>query len=199
MAGFSAWSGSCRGLLAGVLASALVICGVASSAMAQSPVEFQVGAFTFLRPEGFSWVPPTSAMRKAELSVEGEAGPAEITFFHFGVGQGGTPQANIQRWLAQFQEPLEQLNARTATQQMGSTQVTLLSAAGTFLSGMPGQPGTPRPGFALRGAILESPDGDVYVKMTGPSTTVEAAASAFDRMVLDGAKSGQNPDAPQEG
>jgi hypothetical protein len=169
----------------GSLAFALI--SLTPSSWGQAPLEFQVGAFNFLRPDAFVWIPPTSAMRKAELSVSGETGAAEITFFHFGAGQGGTPQANIQRWLSQFQEPLEQLNASTATQQIGATNVTLLSAQGTFLSGMPGQPTSPMPGFALRGAILEHADGDVYVKMTGPASTVEGAAEAFDRMVLEAA------------
>lgn len=154
---------------------------------AQSPVDFQVGAFTFVRPEGFVWIPPTSPMRKAELSFPGTEGPAEITFFYFGQGQGGSTQANIQRWLSQFQEPADELQAATASQQVGSISITLLSASGTFLSGMPGQPTTPRPNYALRGAILEHPEGDVYIKMTGPAATVEEASSAFDRMVIDAA------------
>lgn len=154
---------------------------------AQSPVEFQVGAFTFLRPTEFAWVASNSPMRKAELSFAGADGTAEVTFFHFGAGQGGNPQANIKRWLGQFQEPVESLQASTASQTIGQTQVTLLSARGTFLSGMPGQPTTPMPGYALRGAILENSGGDVYVKMTGPQATVDAGAEAFDKMVLDAA------------
>jgi hypothetical protein len=48
---------------------------------------------------------------------------------------------------------------------------------------MPGQPTTPLEGQALLGAILESPNGDVYVKMTGPSPTVEKAEPAFVQMI----------------
>ncbi|MFM8230248.1 MAG: hypothetical protein ACKOAL_03390, partial [Chthoniobacterales bacterium] len=56
-------------------------------------------------------------------------------------------------------------------------------ARGTFQSGMPGQPTTPLEGQSLLGAILESPNGDVYVKMTGPAPTVEKAEPAFVEMV----------------
>jgi hypothetical protein len=38
-------------------------------------------------------------------------------------------------------------------------------------------------GHALIGAILESPNGDVYIKMTGPAPTVEKAEPAFVQMV----------------
>jgi hypothetical protein len=39
------------------------------------------------------------------------------------------------------------------------------------------------PGYALLGAILESPGGDVFVKMTGPSATVEATSDSFLQMI----------------
>ena len=43
-------------------------------------------------------------------------------------------------------------------------------------------------GYALYGAILESTDGDVYVKMTGPEAVVKSAAEAFKKMVSEAAK-----------
>lgn len=154
---------------------------------AADPVSFQVGSFSFVRPEGWTWVNPTSTMRKAELSVPGEPEAAEVTFFHFGAGQGGSVDANLQRWLGQFSGSVEELDALQAKQEISGTTVHLIQAKGTFLSGMPGQPTTPKEGFALRGAILESTSGDVYVKMTGPAAVVSGAADAFDRLVLDAA------------
>jgi len=155
------------------------------TAWAAEPATFEVGAFSFNRPEGWTWIVPSSPMRKAELRPPGspDTEPTEVTFFHFGPGQGGTPEANIQRWLGQFQEPLEQLDAKTAEITVGASKVILLSAGGTFLSGMPGGPTTPKTDYAVRGAILISPQGDVYVKMTGPRRDVEAAADAFDLMI----------------
>lgn len=178
--GWNAMRKSCIAAMAGLLAGAMCAAGAAA------PVEFSVGEFSFTRPEGWTWVTPDSPMRRAELAapaVEGDPEDAEVTFFHFGPGQGGSVEANIGRWLSQFEEPLDELGAETAETEIHGTRVTFLSAAGTFLSGMPGGPTTPREGFAVRGAILESPQGDVYVKMTGPQATVEAAAAAFDAMV----------------
>jgi hypothetical protein len=120
-------------------------------------------------------------MRKAQLAVaSGEGGAGEIVFFHFGPGQGGGVQANVDRWLAQF-APREHSAQRT--EEVEGRKVTFVEATGTFQSGMPGAPPTPMNGFALRGAILESNQGDVYVKFTGPAPMVVTATPAFEAMV----------------
>jgi len=157
----------------------------AAMAKAADPVEFTVGSFVFARPESWGWVVPSSPMRKAQLSVPGVDGsaPAEVTFFHFGAGQGGSVQANVDRWFKQFSDGYT--DART--EQAGSTTITFVKAVGTFSSGMPGGPTTPMKGYALRGAILESPSGDVYVKMTGPETVVKRAEPALEKMVREAA------------
>jgi len=140
-----------------------------------------VGAFKFDRPEGWGWIVPSSPMRKAQLSVPATASSeaGEVTFFHFGPGQGGSVAQNVARWLGQFKEPV----SNTKAEKVGNTNVTFVEATGTFASGMPGGPTTPKEGYGLRGAILESTQGDVYVKFTGPESLVKAAAPAFEKMV----------------
>jgi hypothetical protein len=151
------------------------------------PIEFSAGDFTFERPASWEWVVSASPMRKAELRAEFGGQVADTIFFHFGPGQGGTVQANVERWLGQFVEPVEKLGAQIAEQDVNGTRVTLLQAHGTYLAGMPGQTPEPKEGFAMRGAILESPGGDVYVRMTGPRVAVDHAGPLFDKMVLEGA------------
>ncbi len=149
---------------------------------AAEPVEFTVGEFAFDRPSGWGWIPATSPMRKAQLLVKGEDGAtADVVFFHFGPGQGGTVEANVQRWVAQFEDGKSSSKKET----INGKEITFVEATGTFLSGMPGTPSVPLDGFAMRGAILESPQGDVYVKMTGPLALVEASATEFNKMVSD--------------
>ena len=120
-------------------------------------------------------------MRKAQLEVPGvNQSKAEVTFFHFGAGQGGGVKANVDRWFGQFQ------NAKTAQNEvnLGGVRVVFVQAAGTFSSGMPGGPTTPLDNYALRGAILEDETkGDVFVKMTGPLALVESASTDFEAMV----------------
>jgi hypothetical protein len=99
-----------------------------AAATAAGPVEFTVGGFTFARPESWEWVAPTSPMRKAQLSVPGKSGvpPAEVTFFHFGAGQGGSVQANVDRWFKQFSDGYTDAKS----EQAGSTTITFVKAGG---------------------------------------------------------------------
>ncbi len=43
-------------------------------------------------------------------------------------------------------------------------------------------------GYVLCGAILESLEGNVYAKMTGPESIVKSAAEAFKKMISEAAK-----------
>ena len=154
---------------------------------AAEPLEFAVGAFKFERPSGWNWIVPSSAMRKAQLQIGGEGNdPAEVTFFHFGSGQGGGIQANVDRWVGQFQDGEHSNFEKT----FGGTRVVFVTAEGTFFSGMPGGALTPKPNYGLRGAILEHPEkGDVFVKMTGPKSLVASVAAQFDAMIQAAAES----------
>ena len=159
----------------------LFIFFVSSLVFAVDPVEFQVGGFSFARPSSWSWIVPSSTMRKAQMEVVGEnQSKADVTFFHFGPGQGGGVKANVDRWFGQFQ------NAKTAQNEanLGGVAVVFVQASGTFSSGMPGGPTTPLDNYALRGAILQDEaKGDVFVKMTGPVALVESAWTDFEAMV----------------
>ena len=175
-----------RALRVGILL-ALAACLVRAE---QPAAAFKAGDFSFAIPTGWRSVEPSSPMRKAELRVPGPegtgaAGEAIITVFHFGQGQGGTVQQNIDRWFGQFDGDNDAKGAASAKETIGTVPVTFARARGTFQSGMPGQPTTPLEGQALLGAILESPNGDVYVKMTGPAPTVEKAELAFVQMVRE--------------
>jgi hypothetical protein len=167
----------------------ILLCLSAFIAQAEDkPTTFAAGDFKFAAPMGWTSVTPSSPMRKAELRVPGPegtgaAGEAIITVFHFGQGQGGSVQQNIDRWFGQFDGDNDGKGAASAKETIGTVPVTFARARGTFQSGMPGQPTTPLEGQALLGAILESPDGDVYVKMTGPAPTVEKAEPAFVQMI----------------
>ena len=67
---------------------------------ASEPVK--VGSFSFVLPEGWKSVTPSSPMRKAQLEIARGPEKAEVTFFHFGADQGGSAADNVARWYAQF-------------------------------------------------------------------------------------------------
>ena len=156
-----------------------------AAAAADSPETFKVSEFTFKRPGEWGWVKTASPMRKAQLRVlDAKASQeGEVVFFHFGPGGGGSVKDNVERWFRQFQEPREKINARTEEKTIGSKKVTFVRAEGTYLSGMPGGPQTPMKDFALLGAIIDSAEGSVFVKFTGPGALVKKSESDFNSLV----------------
>lgn len=145
--------------------------------------EFQVSSFTFSLPEGWVKKEPRSPMRKAQLEVPGKDGakPAEITFFHFGNGQGGDVNANVQRWFGQVAGSKDA--QKTEEKEINGTKVTFVSAEGTLkASPMAGIP-EDMPNAALHGAILEHTDGPVFIKMTGPAAVVNESKEKFLALV----------------
>lgn len=154
---------------------------------AEAPAKFDVGGLTFARPSTWEWVPVTSAMRKAELRVADEKTKqkAEIVFFS---GFGGGVKANVDRWFGQFQEPRENIQAKTEEVSVGKHKVTYASAQGTYMSGMPGGARTPLKDHALLGAIIEHPSGDIFIRMTGPIDLVQKAGADFRKMVESAVK-----------
>jgi hypothetical protein len=170
------------------LALAFSFAAVRLALAAEAPTTFQVSEFTFKRPPAWEWIDTTSTMRKAQLKVlsADKKESAEVVFYYFGQGGGGGTQANIDRWLSQFQEPKDKINAKVDEVTVAKRKITYVQAEGTYLSGMPGGPKTPQPNTMLLGAILESESGNVFVKLTGPAALTKASVGDFKQM-LEGA------------
>lgn len=149
--------------------------------------EFAVGGFVFPAPKGWQVGQPTSPMRKAELKVSDEKtqAVAETVFFYFGPGQGGSAADNIARWKGQVTDLARE---KVEEKEIAGTKVSLVKFEGTYQSGMPGGPKTPQAGSMLLGAILEGPQGNVFVRLTGPSAWVEKIENQFTSMIEAGAK-----------
>lgn len=170
-------------------ALAALLALVSTARAAEVPKDFKVGEFAFTTPSGWDWVPITSSMRKAQLRFpSGQTAQAEVIFFHFGKGDGGGVQANLDRWLGMFEGPKDKLNAKTEETTVNGHKIHHVQAQGTFLSGMPGGPKTAQPGTMLLGAIIESPEGAVFIRGTGPVETVKAGEKTFRGLVESAAK-----------
>jgi len=140
---------------------------------------------------GLSWNIPSSwkeegprQMRVATYTVPASdgSGEAECAVFYFGSDQGGNVDANISRWESQFEgAPMSDRKVIT----VHDMEVTTVKISGTFLA--PGGPQMESQGkmdnYHLLGAIIKGPEGSVFFKLTGPSTTVEKAEKDFDSMV----------------
>jgi hypothetical protein len=171
------------------LLGGLFVAVVITSFAADAPKAFKVGEFPFSAPAKWESVEVTSPMRKAQLKVPGKDGKnADVIFFHFGEGNAGGTKANVDRWLGQFEEGRDKINAKVDETKAGSRTVTYVQAEGTYKSGMPGGPTTPLPNTMLLGAILESAQGNVFVRMTGPAELVKTARDDFKKMIDTAAK-----------
>jgi hypothetical protein len=165
-------------------AALLLVAGLAGNhAEAQAPRTGAAGGIKWTVPRTWTDL-PGSAMRVANYKVPAAKGAeaGELAVFFFGPGQGGTVDANVQRWAGQFEE-----NPKPASsvKKVGALTVTTVQIAGTYKA--PGGPTMQsqgsRPGYRLLGAIVEAPDGLVFFKLTAPAATAGAAQADFDGLV----------------
>ena len=112
-------------------------------------------------------------------AIEAREAGADVFVLERASGGGGV-KANVDRWMGQFQDAK---NKKVETKEVGGVNVTYVRATGTFLSGRPFGPKTPKPGYALLGAIIEGKEGAIFVKMTGPEAAVQANADKMKGMV----------------
>ena len=146
----------------------------------------QAGGLSWKPPAGWTAEPPSSPMRVATYRIPataGDAEPGELAVFFFGSGEGGSVEANVDRWIAQFAPESGSAKPARRVESVNGIRVTRVSAEGTFSSGMPGGPKTAKAHFSLLGAIAEGPGGNVFFKLTGPRKTVQKTAAKFDALV----------------
>jgi hypothetical protein len=127
---------------------------------------------------------PQKPMRLATYNVPAASGDAEggeCAVFHFGSGQGGDVQMNIDRWVSQF----ENAKPKQSSKEVNGMKVEMVEIAGTYLapSGPMMQSSGKKDNYRLLGAIIAAPEGSVFFKFTGPAKTVGAAAKDFDALV----------------
>ena len=113
---------------------------------------------------------------------------AELAVFHFGSGQGGDVEANLRRWESQFSDKKGDAK-RTERTVNGMKAHVLEIESGTYaaMAMMPGQSAAPKSDYGMLAAVVETPLGSYFFKLTGPSKTVKAQKDAYMTM-LDGVK-----------
>jgi hypothetical protein len=145
---------------------------------------------------GLHWTQPPSwkseaprPMRLTTYSVPHAAGDAdngECGVYYFGAGQGGSVDANLDRWIGQFLQvdgkPAKQV-AKVGKRVVHSMKITTVDVSGAYTGMAMGQSGAPKPGYRLLGAIVEGPQGSIFFKFTGPAKTVAQNKPAFDAML----------------
>jgi hypothetical protein len=149
------------------------------------------GRLTYTAPATWHSRTPSSSMRIAEFVIPRAAGDtedAQLVLYYFGPQGSGSAQANIDRWIGQMQRPdgsPAKADAQTNTRTINGLRVSSVDVSGTYAAEM--SPGAAehfdKPGFRLRAAVIDTPRGRYYVKLTGPAKTVAAAGHAVDRFL----------------
>ncbi|MBC03785.1 MAG: hypothetical protein CMJ34_10860 [Phycisphaerae bacterium] len=154
------------------------------SAADSDPNQAEVGGLVFPKPPIWIWATPRNQMRTLQYEVPGRgdgSGAAELVFYLFRGDDGGPIDTNIERWVKQFRNSEGgPADATISVVDIGGLTVHRMEVRGSY-QGM-GQP-APRPGQMQFGAIVEAPERRVFLRITGPEATVEAAREDFDRMI----------------
>jgi hypothetical protein len=108
------------------------------------------------------------------------------------MGAGGSVDANIDRWLGQFQtengEKLTKDKAKVEKLKIGGQDAVIVDMSGTYLDkpGGPFAPGAPverKKYRMLAGVVMTKQLGNYFFKFYGPEKTVEANENAFKKML----------------
>ena len=160
----------------GIEAAQAQASGLADEISGQATV-LMVAGLEFRPPTAWTKTVPASSMQAAAF----KAGNADCAFL---AGIGGGVAENVERWKKAVTDgsgaPAD-LKVRSQTVQ--GIKITMVTGEGTYSSMVSGTP-TPKPGTGFRGAIVEGPQGLVFVRLTGPVADVVTATPAWEQLVL---------------
>jgi hypothetical protein len=136
-------------------------------------------------PSGWVASEPSSSMRLAQFQVPAAGGgdtgdDAEMVVYYFGPGQGGSVEANVERWVSQFSRPDAEPVEPVITELEGELPATLVELRGSYARGVGiGPGGESLPDRMLLAAVVETPEGNLYPQLHGPAAVVASAREAF--------------------
>jgi hypothetical protein len=149
--------------------------GAASPQGSLPPADSAPPAIVWKMPDAWHEAQNPNAMRLATYRVPGGV---EVSVSR----AGGSTDANIQRWIAQFEDLARDTRAEKTVHGL---QIVTVDIAGTYVGGgmTMGGPADPKHDWAMVGAIVESRSPPYFFKMTGPGAAVHAARPVFDRFL----------------
>ena len=163
--------------------------GAGSAAIKPVAAHDSSSPLKFTAPAEWTTETPSSAMRKAQYSlarVEGDPEDAKMVVFFF-EGQGGSVQANIDRWIGQFTKADESPAtdaARVSKKESHGIPLTIVDVSGTYKESMgPMTATTPKSNFRMLAAVAETSSGPWFFKLTGPAKTVAKWEPSFHKFL----------------
>ncbi len=145
------------------------------------------GNISLTAPKGWVAKQPRVKFIDHEFAVpatEGDATDGRVTI----MGAGGSIDANVTRWIGQFQQPDGSSTKDKATIKklsIGGNTIHFVDISGTFRDQRgPFAPATLRKDYRMLAIIiLTEKRGQYFVKLYGPKKTVAANAAAFDTLI----------------
>lgn len=145
------------------------------------PFEFSFRGLLFDVPAGWKEVELTEMQRgfvDARFLIPSGDSEVQLTFSSV----GGGVQANIDRWIGQFQLA-EGDEPKIETIEVAGVSATWVDIRGTYSSGF-GAAASTNENQRMLGAALPLPTGDVYLKLTGPRDVVANIAEDVRKFVV---------------
>ena len=153
------------------------------------PQEVKVAEGRLILQVSGDWkqVKPRSRLVEVEFTIpeaDKDVGEGRMTI----MASGGTVEDNVARWIGQFRtaEGGAIEDAEPEEIEVSGLKVTTLDLAGTYrdMSRGPFGPATELPDHRMLGAIVPTDGaGNYYVKLYGPTATIDKAAEKFTEMV----------------
>ena len=146
------------------------------------------GDLHFKAPDAWPTEKPMSNMRVAQYKLpkaDGDPEDGSLVLYYFGAGQGGNVQANKDRWINQMQQPdgsASKDKAKTEDLTINGLKVSTVDVMGTYTAEM--APGSGdrhnNANYRLRAAVIETPKGNYFVKLVGPTGTIAKWDQAYN-------------------
>jgi hypothetical protein len=171
------------------LAFACLACANKSASVASNPQSNVPanGELRYKAPDGWVTEKPSSGMRVAQYKLpkaDGDSEDASLVLYFFGASQGGSVQANIDRWIGQMQQAdgsASKDKAKTDNLTVNGLKVTTVDVTGTYTAEM--SPGSGdrhnNADYHLRAAVIETPKGNYFAKLVGPVKTIARWDQAY--------------------
>jgi len=177
----------------------LILCGALLACQAPAPKTQPVDLGVVKLQANAEWqaATPNSTMRKAQFTLPraaGDAEDAELVVYYFGAGQGGSVEANLQRWYTQFAQPDSSPSAdkaKVTRETVEGMDLTMVDLSGTYIA--PVMPGVAesydKPNFRMLAAVLETSEGPYFFKLVGPEQTIAQHAPGFSQFMKSAKRS----------
>ncbi len=152
-----------------------------------------VAGVTFCPPSTWKDLGP-GGMRLANYTLgplEGEKDSATMAVFYFGATQGGSVNENIERWISQMSLP-DGTDPHKAVMRndfaIDGMSAHLVELAGTYHAsarGMIGGATESRENYRMAAVVLETPEGNLFFKLTGPDHSAQTMIGQFKAMLKE--------------